>query len=144
MLGLENWLIPETNGLYVSLLYGPDTVIGNNNGNTLSSDGSFTEVQSTAMLHQIDIDVMSYDNSARLRKQDVLWAIQSSTAAELMEKYGMRLASTPGSFVPISSLEPTKQLNRFRLSVAINAIWVNVISSGYFDAIQKVDLVVDP
>lgn len=144
MLGLENWEIPKTLGLYVALLYGPDQVVGNNNYNSVDSQGNYIEVQDAAMLHQIDVEVMSFNSEARLRKEGVLWAIKSYTAETLMEQYQMRLASTPGAFVPVPSPEPTKQLNRFQLTVTVNALHRNVKITTYYDALQPVQLVENP
>lgn len=144
MLGLENWRIPETADLYIALLYGSDTVISNTNQNSLTETGDYSEVQSAVMLHQIDIDVMSFDSSARTRKEQVLWAIQSYNAEVAMEKYKMRLAMTPSVFVPVPSLEEAKQLNRFRISIMINALHENVKTTPYYDSLQPVELVENP
>lgn len=144
MLGLENWNIPTDVGLYVSLTYGPDQVVGNNNYNSVDAQGNYAEVQDAVMLHQVDIDVMSFDSSARLKKEAVLWAIKSYAAEQLMEQYQMRFASTPGSFIPVPSLEETKQLNRYRLAVAVNAVHRNIKTTPYYDSIQTVDLVENP
>lgn len=143
MLGLENWAIPKNTGLYVALLYGPDTTIGNTNYNSIDAQGGYTEVQSAIMLHSIDIQVMSFDSSARERKEAVLWAIQSYTAQQLMEQYQMRLAATPGSFIPVVTDEQTKQLNRFHITIAVNALHQNVKTTPYYDSLQPVKLVVD-
>lgn len=145
MLGLENWEIPKNVGLYVALLYGPETVIGNNNYNSLDESGEYSEVQDSVMLHMIDIDIMSFDSSARLRKEAVLWAVQSYYAQTLMEQYQMRLAATPGSFSPVqNSLEETKQLNRFKITIMINAMHRNVKATPYYDSLQPVVLVENP
>lgn len=144
MLGLENWVIPKEKGLYVSLLYGTETVIGSNNFNGLNSVGAFTEIQDVIMLHQVDIDIMSFDLSARLRKEEVIQALQSFAAQELMEKYQMRLAMTPGAFLPVQTLEETKQLNRFHITIAVNALHRKVKVTPFFDSIGPVELVENP
>lgn len=144
MLGLENWEIPKNTGLYIALLYGPEQVVGNNNYNSVDSQGAFSEVQDAVMLHEIDIDVMSFDSSARTRKEAVLWAIQSYYAQSLMELYQMRLAATPGSFTPILTMEETKQLNRFKITITVNALHRNVKTSPFYDSLQPVDLVENP
>lgn len=144
MLGLENWEIPKNIGLYVALYYGAEQVIGNNNYNDTDLQGNFNEIQDAVMLHQIEIDIMSFDSSARVRKEAVLWAVQSYTAQSLMEQYQMRLASTPGSFLQITSLEETKQLNRFKLTILVNALHRNVKTTPYYDTIQPVELHVNP
>lgn len=144
MLGLENWKIPENQGLYIALSYGVEQVVGNVNYNGTDAQDGYTEVQDIAMLHLIDIDVMSFDSSARLRKEEVLQALQSYAAQELMEQYQMRIASTPGSFAPVQTLEQTKQLNRFMISVAVNALHRKVKATPYYDSIDPVGLVVNP
>lgn len=144
LLGKENYKIPKVEGLYVALLYGPDTTIGNNNYNSTDAQGNFYEVQDAVMLHQIEIEIMSFDSEARLRKQEVLQALQSYYAQSLMEKYQMRIAATPTSFVPVDTIEETKQLNRFHVAVAVNAIWRKIKTTPYYETLQKVGLVENP
>lgn len=144
MLGLENFEIPKTTGLYVSLLYGPEQIIGNNNYNSIDIHGTYCEVQDVVVLHQVDIDVMSFDSSARMRKEEVLQALQSYEAQQLMEKYQMRIASTSGAFLPIRTMEETKQLNRFQVTISVNALHHKVKSTPFYDTLQTVDLVENP
>ena len=144
MLGNENWEIPDGTGLYVSLLYGTETVIGSCNYNGVDAGGNFQEIQDVIMLHGVDIDIMSFDDSARLRKEEVVMALQSVYTQGLMETYQMRLATTPGSFMLVSDLEPAKQLNRFRLGITINALHRKTITAQYFDTITPVALVENP
>jgi hypothetical protein len=144
MLGLENWKIPNDTGLYLSLIYGTEQVIANNNYSAVDANGNFQEVQSAVMLHAIDVDIMSFDSSARVQKQAVLWALQSVNAQNLMEKYQMRIARMPQSFVPVETMEATKQLNRFRLSVMVNAVHTNVKTADFFDALQPIIPVTQP
>ena len=144
MLGLENWPIPDTPGLYVSLSYGPQIVIGNNNYDGVDDAGNYAEFQEAVMLHEVEVDVMSFDSSARTQKEAVLWALQSYEAQSLMEQYQMRIAATPGAFVAVEDLEETKQLNRYRLTIAVYAIHRNVKEMPYFDSLQPVRLVENP
>lgn len=144
MLGLENWEIPKNPGLYIALLYGAEIVVGNNNYNGTDVQGNFNEVQDAVMLHEIDIDIMSFDSSARLRKEAVLWALASYEAQTLMETYQMRIATVPVVFTPIISPEETKQLNRFKITIGVNAIHRNVKTSPFYDSLQPVQLVENP
>ena len=134
MLGLENWPIPKNTGMYIALTYGPETTIANNNTNAVEG-GVFKEVQEAVMLHTIEIDVMSFDDSARVGKEKVLWALASYAAQEAMELYDMRIASTPASFLAIPSLEETKILNRFKTSFTVNALHRNVKIVPYYDTL---------
>lgn len=143
MLGLENWPIPLNAGLYIALLYGPDETIGNNNYNDVDSDGNFCEVQEVIKDHQIDIELMSFDASARVRQQEVLMALASSSAQALMERYSMRVNTQPTSFIPVPDLEETKQLNRFHGSFRVNALHRKVKVVSYYDTLQPINPVPD-
>ena len=138
MLGLENWPIPKNTGLYIVLTYGPEQTISNTNSSALNQAGDFVEVQEAVMLHTVEIDAMSFDDSARLGKEKILWALASYAAQEAMETFDMRIASTPSSFVAIPSLEETKYLNRFKTSFAVNALHRNVKIVPYYDKLGAV------
>lgn len=144
MVGLENWRIPKDRGLYVALFYGPEEVVGNNSTTGLDSAGNFVEVQEAAMLHHIDVDVMSFGDAARTGKEKVLWAIGSQAAQAAMETYGMRLGSTPSSFVPIPTLEPSKWLNRFRSTFAVYALHRNVNIVQYYETLAGPQVTFNP
>jgi hypothetical protein len=144
MLGLENYKIPLDAGLYIALLYGTPTVIGNSKSYDVDSQGNFYQVQETATLHQIDLDMMSFDASARVRQQEVLFAVTSDYALSLMDANTMRFNTTPGSFVPIPSIEETKELNRFRVSFNVNALHRKVTPTPYYTTLQPVALVENP
>ena len=143
MLGNDNWFIPDGQGLYLSLMYGAEIVIGNNNRCSVDDQGVFTEIQETAMLHTIHIDVMSFNEEARLRKESVVWALNSQTAKTVMDKYQMRLASTPGSFTVVDSPEPAKRLNRFQIVASVYALHRNVKKSDYYDTLKDVGITTD-
>ena len=65
LLSLEIWPLPDDTGLYVALAYGTETVVGNANYNSTDADGNYQEVQDCVMLHGIEVDVLSFDSSAR-------------------------------------------------------------------------------
>lgn len=136
MLGLENYKIPTTAGLYIALLYGPDNTIGSNRTYDVDSAGAYYQVQEAVKLHEIALDVMSFDASARVRQQEVLFAVTSDFAEALMEANAMRFGSNPGAFVPVPSIEETKELNRFRVTFTVNAIHRKITPSSYYDSLQ--------
>lgn len=140
MLGLENYKIPTTAGLYIALLYGPDSTVGNNRTYDTDAQQNFYQVQETAKLHEIDLDIMSFDASARVRQQDVLFGVTSDYAESLMEKNAMRFGSTPGQFLPVPSLEETKMLNRFRVTFTVNALHRKITPVSYYDTLQPVQV----
>ena len=143
MLGLENYKVPANPGLYIALLYGPDTTVGNNSRYDTDQNGAYYQVQEAAKLHEIILDVMSFDAAARVRQQEVIFAVTSDQAVALMEENSMRFGSTPGTFLPVPSLEETKQLNRWRVSFSVNAIHRKATPVPYYDTLQPLVPVVN-
>ena len=119
MLTNERFDIPPTNDLYIALSYVDGKPIGNNNyfdGNTV------VETQQVVMLYHIQIDIMSFDASARIRKEEVYLALRSLFSQSQMEINNMQVARMPAAFVDASSLEATKMLNRYTMTIAVTAL----------------------
>ena len=119
MLTNERFDIPPTNDLYIALSYVDGKPIGNNNyfdGNTV------VETQQVVMLYHIQIDIMSFGPDARTRKEEIYQALRSLYAQSLMEQWNMQVARIPSDFVDASSLEETKMLNRYTLTIAVTAM----------------------
>jgi hypothetical protein len=130
MLGLENWEIPKNPGLYIALFYGPDIVVGSNNE---FDPVALTEVQSVAMLHEIVIEAMSFDSSARTRKEEIIQALSSVFAQQELDGELMKISELPTQFIPVPDLEETKWLNRFRIGFHMNALHQKIKSVDYYD-----------
>jgi len=131
MLGLENWEIPKNDGLYIALFYGPDIIVGTTNEFDAVTN---LEIQSTAMLHEIMIDALSFDSSARIRKEEIVMALNSVFAQQQLEAELMKINGIPTSFVPTPDLEETKWLNRYRLGFHMNALYQKIKAVSYYDS----------
>lgn len=128
VLAYEKNIIPHTTGLYVSLDYvGPSKCIANVNDLDPVND---SEIQSSTFSHLIQMDLLSYDASARRRKEEAAMALASIYAVQQMEKYAMSIARNPSPFVDASSLEPTKRLNRFISSIVVFAVHRKVVPNA--------------
>ncbi len=119
MLTNERFNIPPTEDLYVAISYVDGKPIGNNNyfdGNTV------IETQQVVMLYHIQIDMMSFDASARQRKEEVYLALRSLFSQSQMEINNMQVSRMPSAFVDASSLEESKRLNRYTMTIAVTAM----------------------
>lgn len=126
----EQNLIPPTTGLYVSLSYvGPAKCIAN--GNEFDPETE-EEIQSATFSHLVQIDLLSYDASARRRKEEAAMALTSIFAVQQMERYTLSLARNPSPFIDASSLEPTKRLNRFISTIVVFAVHQKVVADAPF------------
>ncbi len=119
MLTNERFNIPPTEDIYIALSYIDGKPIGNNN----FFDGSAVlEIQQVVMLYHIQIDIMSFDATARTRKEEVYLALRSIFAQAQMEINGVQVARMPSAFVDASSLEESKMLNRYTMTIAVTAM----------------------
>jgi hypothetical protein len=113
---------PDQNSLYVALTYISGKAIGNNNYAIPSATG-MTEIQEVAMQHIIQIDIMSFGNTARLRKEEVIMALYSLAAKEAMDRYCMKIARIPTDLLNASNFEATKLLNRYVMTIPVFSIY---------------------
>ncbi len=119
MLTNERFNIPPTSDLYVAISYVDGKAIGNNN---YFDGNAVIETQEVVMLYHIQIDIMSFDATARTRKEEVYLALRSLFAQAQMEINGVQVARMPAAFVDASSLEESKMLNRYTMTIAVTAM----------------------
>lgn len=135
MLAYEKWDIPATEGLYVALSYmGPGKIVANVNDFDPVAD---QEIQQVTMVNTVQIDVMSFDGSARVRKEEVAMALASIYSQQQQEKNNMQIGRQPTAFADASNLEVTKMLNRFVTTVSVTSLHVKRKSAGYFDKFNQ-------
>jgi hypothetical protein len=125
MLGFEKWPIPKE-GLYIALAYlNPIKIIANNNysiSNGPNPDDGMTEVQELVARYLIQIDAMSFDNSARTRKEEIAQALHSVFSQQQQEINSVHLGRIPPFFNDMSSLEETAFLKRYTITVSMTAL----------------------
>lgn len=132
MLDYEKNFIPTTQGLYVALAYGDEHPIGNNNYSVPVPEG-MTEIQEVSMLHEVVIDALSFNEEARVRKEEIIAALNSVYSQGAQQSNLMSIARIPRGFVNASSLEETKRLNRFVITVTVTALHRKVKPVSYYD-----------
>jgi len=136
MLAYSGFEIPPVADLYIALSVVSGKAIGN--VSTFDSDTNI-ETISTTMHELIQIDIMSFDSSARLRKEEVIACIASVYCEQQQEKYNFQLGRIPGDFVNTASLEETKILNRFTITVAATSLSIIERFPTYFDQFRNVE-----
>jgi len=57
--------------------------------------------------------IMSQNNDARARRQEILFALNSTRAEQLQEKYGFKIANLPTTFNDTSYVEGASRLTRY-------------------------------
>ena len=133
----QKWRIPPDEGLFVivgfltSKPFGAKTWYEND-----PITNELLEVQSVNQQETYTIDLMSRDSSARIRKQEVILALNSTFCQQMMEQYNFKIANLPSSFVDVSELEATAILNRYQLAFNALVVYRKVKSVQFFDQFQ--------
>ena len=123
---------PTTEGMYVVVSYVSGVAIGNNNYIT-DVESAGTEIQELAMNEVIQIDVMSSNEEARQRKEEVIMALNSIYAAQVCDENRMQLARIPSAFNDLSGLEGSSQMNRYTMTVILKALYRKTKDASYYD-----------
>lgn len=132
MLTNQKWPIPEDQGLYVAIGYVSGKVIGNDNY-SIPTVAGMTEIQQIVMLYEISIDLMSYDDSARVKKELAYMSLMSVASQQIQEQYNVQVARQPSPFQDVSMLEESARLNRYQALVSVTQLITNpVVGIPYY------------
>ena len=137
---------PNHKGLWISIndMGGPP--IGNNNRSVADGqDGTppgdgMTEIQEVSMRHVLQIDILSFDGSARARKEEIPMALASIYAQGQMEKLFVQIAKHPSAFIDTSELEETERLKRYTTEIAMTALHRKTKPAPFYDKFRNVEV----
>lgn len=137
LLGDQKWDIPADKELFVVVFDQSAPPIGA--ATHLDTDAASStfgkEVQQSTVLHDVRVEIMSYDADARLRKEEVGLALNSILAQQLSEKYGIQIGRAQ-SPVNASETEVTGRLQKFVVHVNVTALHQKAKTppgAGYYD-----------
>lgn len=104
------------------------------------------EVASCNVQEMIQVDIFSFDASARLRKFDVLFALTSIAAEQLAERWAFKTSRLPASLVDASEQEGSAILNRFALTFTVIRAYGRIKAAPTFSVFQNPpqELLVNP
>lgn len=136
MLAYSKFEIPETPDIYIAL----STISGKAIGNVSNFDPATNrEIITTTMHELVQIDIMSFNAEARKRKEELVAILNSIYSEQQQEKYNFQIARIPGEFLNVASLEETKILNRFTITVAVTSLSIIERFPTYYDQFQTVE-----
>jgi len=128
----QKWPIPKDQGLYIAIGTISSKVVGNNNY-LRDAVGGAEEVQQIVVDEMVQIDALSFNADARVRKEEILMALASQACLRAQAVYGFQIARIPQGFMNVGSLEETAQLNRFTTTIIIKSIRTKVKTADYYE-----------
>lgn len=78
----------------------------------------YTEIKELVVSDNIQIDIHSRNDDARIRRFEVIAALESVYAKQMQEKWHCRIFEIPQGFTNISSAEGSSQLYRYSITIA--------------------------
>jgi hypothetical protein len=136
----QKWPIPKDQGLFVVLGVVSSKVIGNNNYFQDDGAGGGSEVQQAVTSEMIQVDAMSFDSSARARKEEIIMALASQASLRAQSEQSIQIAWMPEGFANTSFLEETAMLNRFTMTLTVKSIRTKTKSAEFYDTFQNTEV----
>lgn len=91
------------------------------------------EIQTVYGRASVQIDILSRSLEARVRRAELLMALNSYYSKEVQEKHQFRIFELPQRFINTSSLEGGSEINRFSLIIRAMISEDKVKSTSYYD-----------
>jgi hypothetical protein len=133
MLSDENYEIPTTEGLYIAVSYVSTKPLGVTVVMVPDGVGGMNEIQEAAFDHVVQIDVMSFNDDARLRREEVLLALASNASQFFQEQNVLQISRHCTPFQDLSTVEETRTLKRYTMSFHVKAVARKSKSGKYYD-----------
>lgn len=92
-----------------------------------------TEIQTVYGRASVQIDILSRSREARIRRAELLMALNSYYSKEVQDKYQFRIFELPARFINTSSLEGGSEINRFSLIIRAMISEDKVKETDYYD-----------
>lgn len=89
------------------------------------------------------INLLSKNEDARLRKEEVLMALISQRSIDLQNQYQFSIANISSSFIDVSEVEASGALNRFAITISLITSYMKEIDAPYYDDFTIGDVKVD-
>lgn len=130
------WKIPADNRMYVVVSLDSQKVIGTKVFYEENENG-LEEILGSNLQASLSIDILSYDNSAMERKEEILLALNSTFAQQIQEKYSFSIARNSFSFTNTSEVENSAMLNRYTLNFNVTYKTEKRKNVEYYDSFSE-------
>lgn len=92
-----------------------------------------SEIQTVYGRASVQIDILSRSREARIRRAELLMALNSYYSKEVQDKHQFRIFELPARFINTSSLEGGSEINRFSLIIRAMISEDKVKETDYYD-----------
>ena len=96
-------------------------------------NNQYTEIKEIVISDNIQIDIKSRNNDARIRRFEVLTALESVYSKQLQEQYECRIFEIPSGFVNSNEAEGSSQIYRYTTTIATQYKKIYKSKVDYYD-----------
>ena len=112
--------LPPAEGFFIDVaILGDQAFAANRRYANDPQTTDLVEQQSINQQELVQVDIFSFDQSARVRKLGIIFALNSTSAQQLQEKWAFKMGRVPTSFVDASEVEGNARLNRYSITFAL-------------------------
>ncbi|MDE3073911.1 MAG: hypothetical protein KGJ86_00655 [Chloroflexota bacterium] len=131
----QKFLIPPDDRMYASVgIIGVKTFGAATRFVVDPVSGELRESQSVNRLELLSVSLYSRSPAARQRNWEVAAALVSAYSQQRQEAHQLRIARFPTAMSDVSQVEGAARLNRYVLTIPVQASYTKVQPTEYFDA----------
>lgn len=130
----QQWKIPKDDGLYILISSKGSKVFANRTGFKIISSVP-TEVNCINSQEIIAVEIMSRNQDAINRKEEILMALNSLYSQQVQEAKSFRIFRL-GNIEQLSDLEGSAMLNRYEISVTVHAWFEKSKTASYYETFK--------
>ena len=127
----QNFKLPETSGLFIIIQYNSSQEYSSNSEFVPTESGA-NELISSQVREEYTINVLSRDDTARTKKEEVKMALNSNYSQNQQGLYQFSIGRL-GNFTNVSELEGADVINRFALNINLLAHYSKTLATDYYD-----------
>jgi hypothetical protein len=126
----QKYNIPKTEGLYVALAVANEKFVV---VKAWFDPEKMQEWFEAAVLSEIQVDIMSRTEEARLRRYEAVVALHGIYAQNMMEKNNIKINKMPAFLSNVEDVEDPGRLNRYSFTINVNSLYQQVKDGAYYD-----------
>lgn len=141
----QKWNIPPDDGLFVVVNFTGEKIFGSD----LSYEndpvsGNLNETKTVNARETYTINLFSRNAEAITRKHEVIFALHSTAAQQVAEKYSLQFVPVPAFVNDTSKLEASAELNRTSLTVQVLRAYSQTNVSQFYNSFSNAALLTNP
>lgn len=135
----QKWLLPNDDDIFVYIGFVSSNPISSKRFYETREDGYYS-VQILTELQTLDLNIFSKNNTARLRKHELVMALNSHYAQQQCEREGIKILYLPENFIDVSEVEASSRLNRYKITFQIFCSNEKAKIVDYFDNFKDIEI----